>query len=268
MTPAPTGEKGMVEASVRPQSRTTKKNRLWWIFGALSGIMLCGLALAGTSHRRGSVKLSTSPVDEKTPLLVGQANDAKVEKGEKLEKSVTIVEPTPSPSPKSIPLPGDEDMTPKKKSTRRRVRGRKKRRDSNATLLKEEGEGEDDDDEDKGDSSSSPPLTLLKKDDKPLPELPREMTSTALGDMEDKERLAISDTIIGKSQIRRLDSRSGFGSHGTVVLKGTWGGRPVAVKRLLSDFTRLASQEVKLLQASDDHPNVIRCGLNQTYSRA
>lgn len=42
------------------------------------------------------------------------------------------------------------------------------------------------------------------------------------------------------------------------MLKGTWGGRPVAVKRLLSDFTRLASQEVKLLQASDDHPNVIR----------
>jgi serine/threonine-protein kinase/endoribonuclease IRE1 len=26
----------------------------------------------------------------------------------------------------------------------------------------------------------------------------------------------------------------------------------------LSDFTRIASQEVKLLQASDDHPNVIR----------
>lgn len=50
----------------------------------------------------------------------------------------------------------------------------------------------------------------------------------------------------------------GYGSHGTVVLKGTWGSRPVAVKRLLSDFTRLASQEVKLLQASDDHPNVIR----------
>jgi serine/threonine-protein kinase/endoribonuclease IRE1 len=51
---------------------------------------------------------------------------------------------------------------------------------------------------------------------------------------------------------------TGFGSHGTVVLKGTWGSRAVAVKRLLSDFTRLASQEVKLLQASDDHPNVIR----------
>lgn len=42
------------------------------------------------------------------------------------------------------------------------------------------------------------------------------------------------------------------------MLKGTWGIRPVAVKRLVNDFTRLASQEVKLLQASDDHRNVIR----------
>lgn len=42
------------------------------------------------------------------------------------------------------------------------------------------------------------------------------------------------------------------------MLKGTWGIRPVAVKRLLNDFIRLASQEVKLLQASDDHRNVIR----------
>jgi len=60
----------------------------------------------------------------------------------------------------------------------------------------------------------------------------------------------------------------GFGSHGTVVLKGTWGGRPVAVKRLLSDFTRLASQEVKLLQASDDHPNVIRCKLSKLFRKS
>ena len=51
------------------------------------------------------------------------------------------------------------------------------------------------------------------------------------------------------------------------MLKGTWGGRPVAVKRLLSDFTRLASQEVKLLQASDDHPNVIRCKFALTWMR-
>ena len=52
---------------------------------------------------------------------------------------------------------------------------------------------------------------------------------------------------------------AGFGSHGTVVYKGVFQGRAVAVKRLLRDFVSIASQEVALLQASDDHQNVIRC---------
>jgi serine/threonine-protein kinase/endoribonuclease IRE1 len=51
---------------------------------------------------------------------------------------------------------------------------------------------------------------------------------------------------------------SGFGSHGTVVFKGSFQGRSVAVKRLLQDFVTLASREVSILQESDDHPNVIR----------
>ncbi|KZS96981.1 hypothetical protein SISNIDRAFT_450770 [Sistotremastrum niveocremeum HHB9708] len=50
----------------------------------------------------------------------------------------------------------------------------------------------------------------------------------------------------------------GFGSHGTVVYKGAFQGRAVAVKRLLQDFVTLAAREVTLLQESDDHPNVIR----------
>lgn len=50
----------------------------------------------------------------------------------------------------------------------------------------------------------------------------------------------------------------GYGSHGTVVLRGTFQGRQVAVKRLLKDFVTLASHEVSLLQESDDHPNVVR----------
>jgi serine/threonine-protein kinase/endoribonuclease IRE1 len=50
----------------------------------------------------------------------------------------------------------------------------------------------------------------------------------------------------------------GFGSHGTVVYKGSLQGRAVAVKRLLQDFVTLASREVGILQDSDDHPNVIR----------
>ncbi|EGG12910.1 uncharacterized protein MELLADRAFT_46493 [Melampsora larici-populina 98AG31] len=54
------------------------------------------------------------------------------------------------------------------------------------------------------------------------------------------------------------DETLGYGSHGTVVLKGTFQGRQVAIKRLLKDFVTLATHEVTLLQESDDHPNVIR----------
>lgn len=50
----------------------------------------------------------------------------------------------------------------------------------------------------------------------------------------------------------------GYGSHGTVVYKGVFDGRSVAVKRLLLDFYDVALKEVKLLQESDDHPNVVR----------
>ncbi|KAF9653686.1 hypothetical protein BDM02DRAFT_1648160 [Thelephora ganbajun] len=50
----------------------------------------------------------------------------------------------------------------------------------------------------------------------------------------------------------------GFGSHGTVVFKGSLQGRAVAVKRLLQDFVTLATREVSILEESDDHPNVIR----------
>ncbi|BGP18502.1 hypothetical protein JCM10213_001182 [Rhodosporidiobolus nylandii] len=58
--------------------------------------------------------------------------------------------------------------------------------------------------------------------------------------------LSVSETIIG------------YGSHGTVVLRGEFQGRAVAVKRLLKDFVTIAAHEVNLLQESDDHPHVIR----------
>lgn len=54
------------------------------------------------------------------------------------------------------------------------------------------------------------------------------------------------------------DTVLGFGSHGTMVYKGIFGGRDVAVKRMLLEFYEIASHEVGLLQESDDHPNVIR----------
>lgn len=54
------------------------------------------------------------------------------------------------------------------------------------------------------------------------------------------------------------DDVIGLGSHGTVVFKGRFAGRPAAIKRMVMSFCDIASQEVNLLQESDDHPNVIR----------
>ncbi|KAI8853185.1 kinase-like domain-containing protein [Chytridium lagenaria] len=47
----------------------------------------------------------------------------------------------------------------------------------------------------------------------------------------------------------------GYGSHGTVVFKGTFESHPVAIKRLLVDFYDMAHHEVKSLRDSDHHPN-------------
>ena len=55
-----------------------------------------------------------------------------------------------------------------------------------------------------------------------------------------------------------LDVILGHGGHGTMVFKGSFGGRDVAVKRMLKEFYEVASHEVSLLQQHDDHPNVIR----------
>ena len=76
--------------------------------------------------------------------------------------------------------------------------------------------------------------------------------------------LSVSETILGHSfvsfrQVTELTLEMvGYGSHGTVVLRGEFQGRAVAVKRLLKDFVTIATHEVALLQESDDHPNVIR----------
>ncbi|KAJ7177973.1 hypothetical protein C8R46DRAFT_942898 [Mycena filopes] len=68
------------------------------------------------------------------------------------------------------------------------------------------------------------------------------------------QSLVVSDTVLG------------WGSHGTVVYRGSLQGRPVAVKRLLQDFVTLASREVSILQESDDHPNVIRYYYQEAHS--
>ncbi|KAJ1995418.1 bifunctional endoribonuclease/protein kinase ire1 [Coemansia spiralis] len=79
------------------------------------------------------------------------------------------------------------------------------------------------------------------------------------------ERLQMASPRVGQSsQLMRLgaitltDQVLGYGSHGTVVYRGEFQGRAVAVKRLLLDFYDVADHEVQVLQESDSHPNVIR----------
>lgn len=54
------------------------------------------------------------------------------------------------------------------------------------------------------------------------------------------------------------DEVLGVGSHGTIVFRGEFDGRSVAVKRLLADFFDIADREIALLQQHDSHPNIIR----------
>ncbi|KAI1491629.1 hypothetical protein F5X96DRAFT_460897 [Biscogniauxia mediterranea] len=54
------------------------------------------------------------------------------------------------------------------------------------------------------------------------------------------------------------EEQLGMGSNGTVVFAGKFHGRDVAVKRMLTQFWDIATQETQLLLESDHHPNVIR----------
>lgn len=71
-----------------------------------------------------------------------------------------------------------------------------------------------------------------------------------------------SSLVSGPLQINSLvihtDKVIGQGSCGTIVFEGSFEGRDVAVKRMLSQYYELASQEVSFLQQSDDHANVVR----------
>ncbi|KAF2176695.1 hypothetical protein K469DRAFT_645413 [Zopfia rhizophila CBS 207.26] len=78
------------------------------------------------------------------------------------------------------------------------------------------------------------------------------------GHVNDDDVQSITNTKkIGKLTID-FDRVLGNGSGGTFVFEGKWNDRLVAVKRMLPQYFGLAEQEVKLLQESDLHPNVIR----------
>ncbi|KAG2159369.1 uncharacterized protein EDB93DRAFT_1245174 [Suillus bovinus] len=184
--------------------------------------------------------MEISPVLSKlTPVTINLSPDDTLSHVSQPLNHFTELEQFDTPSTTALDLGEAEDSdrenaTPKKRPRRGR-RGKKGKGAGTAV----NGMGGDQDDKDANghvpeivvkDNPNTPSPTLV------VPQTPQAATSS----------LVVSETILG------------FGSHGTVVYKGSLQGRAVAVKRLLQDFVTLASREVDILQESDDHPNVIR----------
>ncbi|KAF8941162.1 bifunctional endoribonuclease/protein kinase ire1 [Haplosporangium gracile] len=107
----------------------------------------------------------------------------------------------------------------------------------------------------KMDESNSGPLSTSTAGSTTAVESSQELSPVGLTNLTRSPR--VTSTPLLKS-ISVTDTILGYGSHGTVVYKGQYDGRAVAVKRLLIDFYDVAFHEVRLLQESDDHPNVVR----------
>ncbi|KAF2092795.1 kinase-like protein [Rhizodiscina lignyota] len=126
--------------------------------------------------------------------------------------------------------------TPKKKKAHRGQRGGKKRKKKTDNGSNDEGG-----------------LTeqIGKQIDQSHPMQPDEISAS--GGASD-----VSGTIVISNLEIFTDRILGYGSGGTTVFEGRKGNRDVAVKRVLPQYIELATQEVALLEQSDDHPNVIR----------
>ena len=159
---------------------------------------------------------------------------------------VRIVEPSPSPSPgRGEDEDGPNSPQPGKKKARRGCRGGTKHKKKRIASKSEETEKTEQAVEEVMQIFKEPPPPL-EPDVMELPTMNNSVTDVSGPTIQISHLKVYTDTILG------------FGSHGTVVYKGSFGGRDVAVKRMLLEFYDIASHEVSLLQESDDHPNVIR----------
>ncbi|KAL4784185.1 hypothetical protein BJX76DRAFT_231479 [Aspergillus varians] len=152
---------------------------------------------------------------------------------------VRIREPSRDPE-------GDDDveelsLQDAEKPKKRRARGRRGGKNHKRGGKKTDGSK---DDSDHADGSLQPPAR---------PDTGLSPTRTATSEVIEMDGVIQ----IGRLQVFTADVL-GHGSHGTVVYRGSFDGRDVAVKRMLVEFYEIASHEVGLLQESDDHNNVIR----------
>lgn len=156
---------------------------------------------------------------------------------------VTILEPTISRGSED----GESATATEKKKARRGQRGGKTHRRKNKNKQAEiDGDGS-------VDTIVEKVLESNKKAD------PEKLQPDAVATQTKGDPTSVRD---GEMRIGNLtvfmDAILGYGSHGTRVFRGRFGDRDVAVKVMLKEFFDVASQEVSLLQESDDHRNVVR----------
>lgn len=154
-------------------------------------------------------------------------------------KGVRFQEPSPGPEEDDLidsPQPG-------KKKARRGVRGGKNRKKRSNSK------------HDAKDSIEQTVEEVLQIS--PEPQIEPKVTQISPDGANDMTDISAGIVQIGHLRVF-TDVVLGHGSHGTVVYKGSFGSRDVAVKRMLSNFYDIAAHEVGLLQESDDHQNVIR----------
>lgn len=180
----------------------------------MAAVILAGSVVMGLSWRnRTRISVLVPEVTEKTPLVDRESKksvkfvNVPDESAEIDGDKVATTDPPPS-----------TEMPAKKKSTRRRVRGKKKSKQANGNDRDSPDGNVDDEDDDDGmeDDKGSVAASPKGKSDKPLPDLPREMSAVDLTqptqdpDGEDKERLTISDTVIGELPYSHRDRQLTF----------------------------------------------------------
>ncbi|ONH68072.1 Serine/threonine-protein kinase/endoribonuclease IRE1 [Cyberlindnera fabianii] len=184
-----------------------------------------------TSSEAPSIEKATDPSDE-------LATDTNTEPA-KVKKEVKIIEP---PAEDKMSTENNNNGTVKKR--KRGSRGGKKKKNAMAEIKEEQT------DKDSPAALSTPPTSASS-----VPSAPSSANSITQVAPNKLNGLSLSDSILG------------YGSYGTVVFKGTFQNRDVAVKRMLIDFYDVASHEINLLTESDDHPNVIRYFYSETNDK-
>ena len=200
---------------------------------------------SGTEHALTPISRRNTLLEPPTPAR-SRASSIDEERGRpRTGPRVRIIEPSPSPGPAGEDDGGD-GQTPSKKKARRGCRGGTKHK------KKKSGSGKSDDfDGDFIDQAIEEVKTIAEKPATIEPDVVEVNGTSNVTD--------VSGPIIQIGHLRVFtDVTLGHGSHGTIGFRGSFGGRDVAVKRMLLQFYDIAAHEVGLLQESDDHPNVIR----------